>query len=431
MITLRNDQLSFSFPEIGAQLQKLVRNHVETVLPRVLAEDRQETLKALRTYWAFRNASPERRRQAEQSVLNVTAERIAEAFRKKAWAQAGLDEPDETANVRITFQRTLRIPDDGKIYPLPAGLGPFPLRHVDDYAETVPEQWVKRGGVLMPMYQSEALWIHFYSNYPFAVKVGAGKINAVTGAAWEQGLNATPQNYVVLPEQPWLDGFAVKKGIIRQFVAMPLGEGYSVEEQLTRKAEAGGIQLQVYPLKAESYFESHLRALLPTSLKDVLMELVGDWLEEDVMLGSFCPAAPSDQYVAESCMGLGAGGTMRQEIYEDPHAFEDWDCSLTSRCFVHLCNSLVWRQITGSNPPHPPLTSKEYAKAGVPWFDYYRDDLTALPGSKVLDSVKSVAAMGKEKGTKPLPENASLEPELIIQYGNTRRPDEVREWVEP
>ena len=33
---------------------------------------------------------------------------------------------------RISFQRTLRIPDDGRDYPLPPGLGCFPLRHVDD-----------------------------------------------------------------------------------------------------------------------------------------------------------------------------------------------------------------------------------------------------------------------------------------------------------
>ena len=120
-------------------------------------------------------------------------------------------------------QRTLRIPDDGKIYPLPAGFGRFPLRHVDDYKDTVPAPWTERGGVLMPMYQSEALWIRFSTRYPFAVKVAAGKINAVTGDPWSRDLQADPQNYLVLPEQPWLDGFAVRKGVIRQFVAMPLG----------------------------------------------------------------------------------------------------------------------------------------------------------------------------------------------------------------
>lgn len=41
------------------------------------------------------------------------------------------------------------------------GFGRFPLRHVDDYASTVPAEWMEQGGVLMPMYQSEALWISF------------------------------------------------------------------------------------------------------------------------------------------------------------------------------------------------------------------------------------------------------------------------------
>jgi hypothetical protein len=69
--------------------------------------------------------------------------------------------------------------------------------------------------VLIPMYQSEALWINFSTDYPFAVKVAAGKINALTGELWRTDLQADPQNYLVLPEQPWLDGFAVRKGVIR------------------------------------------------------------------------------------------------------------------------------------------------------------------------------------------------------------------------
>ena len=73
-----------------------------------------------------------------------------------------------------------------------------------------------------------------------AVKVAAGKINAVTGEGWENELSSRPQDYVVIPEQPWLDGFSVMEGMIRQFVAMPLGEGFTAEEQLTGEAEHGG-----------------------------------------------------------------------------------------------------------------------------------------------------------------------------------------------
>jgi len=118
----------------------------------------------------------------------------------------------------------LRIPDDNREYPLPPGLGDFPLAHVDDYADRLPASWRTHGGVFLPMYQAEALWINFngFDDYPFAVKIAAGKIDAVTGEPWSPKLSDDPQNYVVVPEQPWLDGFCVRKGAIRQFVAMPL-----------------------------------------------------------------------------------------------------------------------------------------------------------------------------------------------------------------
>ena len=97
-------------------------------------------------------------------------------------------EVHKLARIEVGFQRTLRIPDDDKKYPLPPGLGRFPLRHVDDFAQRVPDTWLERGGVMLPMYQSEALWVNFSGHYPFAVKVAAGKINAVTGDEWTDDL---------------------------------------------------------------------------------------------------------------------------------------------------------------------------------------------------------------------------------------------------
>ena len=70
-----------------------------------------------------------------------------------------------------------------------------------------------------------------------AVKVAAGKVNAVTGEPWSDGLTERPQDYLVVPDQPWLDGFCVEKGLVRQFVATPLGEGYTAEEQLTGRGK--------------------------------------------------------------------------------------------------------------------------------------------------------------------------------------------------
>jgi hypothetical protein len=430
MITLKNDSLRFTFPEIHEELRRLIEQHVNSTLATIIAADRAPAVQALQSYWRFRDATPETRQEAESQVLHATHEQIATVLRRKCMSVIDRRRTS-IGNLGIEFQRTLRIPDDGKIYPLPAGFGCFPLRHVDDYEDTVPAPWIERGGVLMPMYQSEALWINFTTtDYPFALKVAAGKINAVTGEQWTTDLQSDPQNYLVLPEQPWLDGFAVRKGVIRQFVAMPLGAEYSAEEQITGKADTGGIQIQVFPLRAEAYFRSEIAKRLPKSLEDLLDELVdAELLKSDIDI--LYSLKPGRRMVMEDPgMGLSAGGTMRQEIFEDPHDFLDWDLSTTSRCFVHLCNSLIWRQVTSSNPPHPPFTAKEYANAGVPWFDYYRDDLSALSGSTALDELKSVVAFGQAKGEKPLPDNSSIEPELIVQYGNARRSDQVQEWVE-
>ena len=93
-------------------------------------------------------------------------------------------EVHEDAVLEVDFQRTLRIPDDNREYPLPPGLGSFPLLHVDDHAERLPQAWRRHGGVFLPMHQAEAMWISFEADYPMAVKVAAGKVNAVTGEPW-------------------------------------------------------------------------------------------------------------------------------------------------------------------------------------------------------------------------------------------------------
>lgn len=319
------------------------------------------------------------------------------------------------ARLEITFQRTLRIPDDGTDYPLPPGFGAFPLRHVDDFAARVPEGWLERGGVVMPMYQSEAMWLNFSSasiadrgDYPFLIKMAAGKINAVTGEDWIDGVHRDPQDYMVSPEQPWLDGYCVEKGLVRQFVAMPLGSGYSAEEQLTGEASVGGVQIEVYPMKREA-FERHFPRI---------ERLTAD----RARFSSACESAPP-----MGAMGLAAGGRMRQEIEEDPYDLADWDLRHSSRCFVHLANSMVWRSITGDEPPTTPPTATEYAEAGLPWFEYYSDG-KAVEGGERLKKIKSIAQLGQEKGEVPLPENQSVTPASVLALRGGMPAAQVREW---
>jgi hypothetical protein len=335
-----------------------------------------------------------------------TLENDRQVFR---FAKAG-----EDAVFSLDFQRTLRIPDTEQTYWLPPGLGRFPLRHAEDYP-SLSLAARSRGGVILPMWQAEAMWLSFGGGwfhgggFPVAIKVAAGKINAVTGEPWRAGLNRDPQDYMVAPEQPWLDGFAIEPGVIRQFVAMPLGEGYSVEEQLTGVADWGGLQIEVTPLKAEVW--QRIRR------------------ERHADLPMYCLSELPDSVTRVDCaseMGLGAGGRMRQAIALDTFAFGDWDAGAAQRVFVTLVHSKDWKALTGETAPNSPPTAQEYAAAGLPWFAWYGKDQSARPGSGKFAGVASVAAKFKEKTGATLPNSGDVATPSSEQLGPARGPRPVR-----
>ncbi len=308
----------------------------------------------------------------------------------------------------ITFQRTLRIPDDGKTYPLPPGLGAFPIRRVDDYADRVPSEWRERGGVFLPMYQREAMWLSFARTWwkPCAVKVGVGKICALTGERWSNELHDDPQDYLVTPPQPWLDGIAVEKGKIRQFVAMPLGMGYTVEGQITGEERFGGIQLEVFEPKPGRFSEPQLERAR-ASFGGVAMPCA-----------MAAPPAPGCAPPRAASMGLAAGGRMEQKIYPDPHGIDTWDRHQTARVFVHIVNTELWREITGERPPATPVTAREYRRHHLPWFSLYDEHLPALDAQQTLAKVKSVKQLDQEKFGAPLQDDTSVEPGPIKKLWN-------------
>lgn len=313
----------------------------------------------------------------------------------------------------IDFQRTLRIPDTDRDYPLPPGFGRFPVRHVEDYT-ALPAAARARGGVVLPIWQAEAMWLNFTyrgevgANLPVAVKIAAGKINAVTGETWASPLNREPQDYLVCPDQPWLDGFAVDKGMIRQFVAMPMAGGYSIEEQVTGEAEWGGLQISVTPMRASAWEllrRNEFRSFLG------LREETGIFRQD---------------------LGLGAGGRIRQAIYPDPHDFADWDMRSTQRVFVTLWQAENWPLIAKEQAPTRAPTAKEYEQAGLPWFDYYAPDRTALEGSDVLGATKSVCTLLEEETGQPILGEKDVEYGRPVRIGpgatNMHGPETNGDW---
>ncbi len=308
--------------------------------------------------------------------------------------------------VTVSFQRTLRIPETG-LHPLPPGLGRFPLRRVADYPNTAPAEWLVRGGVMLPVYQREAMWLSFSASEPAALQIGVGKVCAVSGLPWIDHLVGDPQNYVALPQQPWLDGINSGDGFIRQFVAVPLGSGATVEGQVTGEETHGGVQLRAVALTEQALAAWHAEQTLQVMCC------------EDLADGGPLPA-PSG-----SSMGLGAGGRMRQEVYADDRPLADYDEDGARRVFVHLCSAAQWTAITGEVPPSTPVDRDAYVEAGLPWFDYYDADAQDLSPSKILSNVESV---GRKLGTKEDP-FVPIDPKTVVAIGGVS-PDVVPdgEW---
>lgn len=382
---------------------------------------------------------------------------MIEVFKKTLLV--GFPEIHPKAKCTVSFVSTLRVPDDGRTYSLPAGLGNFPLTPVED--TLLPEIHQRRGGVVLPLYQHEALWISFDSYYPFAVKVGSGKVNATNGKLWSNEFHESEQDYLVLPDQPWLDGFYTEDGTVRQFVATHLGDGTTVEEQVTGQAEFGGIQLIFYPMKA-SHFEFRVEAVdnatqvrFDTELliQDIDAGAFGDHIREKAdraykeleeqtrKLTHALSVFPDDKFITRELkrvesisglllerlnqlktrssntssprlkveeelplfrdgrtqmMGLGLGGKISQDIYKDRWGVDSWQRDTPSRCFVHLVSSNDYQAVTGKPPPPSPISVEDYQKSGIPWFEY-EDSLETLRPSPLLGRLKSLMTFRKER----------------------------------
>jgi hypothetical protein len=242
--------------------------------------------------------------------------------------------------LHISFERTLRIPDDDKVYPLPPSLGAFPVYKIVDFVDTVPEEWREKGGYFIPMFQCEAMWFNFSGSIN-ALILNVGNMNAITSKDASKTLDGEEQNYIVVPSQPWLDGFNLGDGYIRQFVPMPLG----LDDKIEGQNSFNSIKFVIYSAKPGLISED----------------------EEELNYSKFSNCMIMDSSSTE--------GKMKQEIFPDEYGVESWDQDSRIEINIHIVNSQMFEKITGVVPPSSPITSEEYNEHGYPWFDFYNENL--------------------------------------------------------
>jgi len=277
----------------------------------------------------------------------------------------------------LAFQRTLRIPEDGRTYPLPPGLGRLPVLRAADFAQAVPTAWVERDDLFLPLYQREALWLAFDGAWwkPNAVQVAVGGIDAISGRALE-GLSGENQNYVVCPNQLWLDGVNAGEGFVRQFVAVPLGESRTVEAQVRGREQVGGIQVRVFEPKPGRFPDK------PPTREQLE-------LEPDAVLA---PHAPE--------LGIGAGGKIRQRIVPDPYGTDTWDPDQSAAVSIQIVNSAQYRELTGRPPPPTPISATTYTEYGLPWFELYDEQAGDVQAPEFLATLEGAIGDDAEAGVE-------------------------------
>jgi len=277
----------------------------------------------------------------------------------------------------ISLQRTLRIPDDGNDYPLPPGLGAMTAFSTgkDEY--------------LVPMHRSEAMWLAFNAPHwrPHALKVGLGRTDGLTGKRFDPTAlhdRKKKQDYLVIPDQPWLDGINSDDGVVRQFVAAPLGHGHTVEEQLSDEPAQGGLRLTLFEPR---------KGRFPTEAPSVLFR--GDPM---VMACAPPAAAPAGG------MGLAAGGRITQDIREDDHGIDTWKRKPARTIRIELVDAMVFEALTGLPAPHPAPDAHSYTAHGLPWFDLYDPAARDVKAANRLSGVRSLAELeGRGARDVPLP----------------------------
>lgn len=305
----------------------------------------------------------------------------------------------DVGGLKINFQRTCRVPL-GELNSLPAGLGNFPVYKVKDFKSGTPKEWNEEG-YFFPMYRQEAMWVNFARGYvenPKALIIGAGNINAISGKSFSKKNKRNKdsdleikmekeQNYLVVPPQPWIDGWKAEDGKVYQFVAAEMGSGETVEGQITGEEKVGGIQFMVYEAKEK---------LIPKTRPHEYI-IGGSYYGETLgcsganSLGMKSMAVRSLRAGSSvQSMGLGRGGEIEQKIYPDPYGLKVWEEKPKTVEVFYMVSSEDFKQVTGYTAPETPVTYEKYQQLGLPWFELHDKKYKDAKGSDVFSKLKPV-----------------------------------------
>lgn len=273
----------------------------------------------------------------------------------------------------FSLQRTIAL-EEGQRFRnnLPPGMGQFPLVPVAGIDNKAPGEWDRDQGLLTCLRDDEALWISFIGSdsKPHAVLVGVSGVNAVNAEPFNPELKPGSGSYLVVPPQQWLDGIKTGDRTVRQFRSQPLGAGLTAGEQLNDEL-INGIEIVAYPPGPDftpplprpsfgggSNLDEILGSLGVTQYRSMRGATKGGGATRGggAMFGG---GGFSDAYGS----GIGVGAKIEQAVYPDQDP-KRWDPAVAPhRARLYIVNAPQWTQLTGKEPPLPPISQDRYPGA--------------------------------------------------------------------
>ncbi|GAM37839.1 integral membrane protein [Talaromyces pinophilus] len=318
-------------------------------------------------------------------------------------------------NLRISFHRTIRVPDSSASKSLlPPDLGVFPL-----FSAKETRVWMGYAGI----HETE---VSFLPQVPewlktkggaqngrrYAIKVYAGGVNAVSGlpsitaappgqqdyvfVAVPLGKNRTVEGQITGSEQFAGIQFEIVKGIVwKRFrvycadgtvITLPVDDRENVDglcriisEKLGKTLEASDLydrnkMVRLERSRNENLRETRLRniGIVDSQNTSLLEEL---YKKERHEYGYELSHSTDFIHCAEPLMswesqlGLAAGGFIKQHIQKDTHPASTWDHSTRTVFNVQLLSAQVFEEMTGFMAPAAPINAATYHKYNLSFFN--------------------------------------------------------------
>jgi len=219
-------------------------------------------------------------------LRTATLEKYPPGKPKHAQMKAKTD--GETIFVRksdllITFHNVRRIASENRVHEAPTRNEQLEVLPVGMYSEVFADDM---NGVFIPMKLDSALRICFesrekHSHNPYMIRIYAGKVNVISGRTdFEKG-DSCVQDYIVVPDQKFIDGFALNHEKARQFLAPQQGPGFSFDwpwqQARDGKPVFSSLRFEITPFEFEDVDDFFIRGT--------------GWQDRQLML----PIKPGDQ----------------------------------------------------------------------------------------------------------------------------------------